>query len=113
MCPGNKRNLSLICNKVFKLEPAAKPNIKVEMVQICMIFNNSTEITFYSGMEIQYKANKIIVLINSKEFMGLGSELYKAQGDIYLLHSLVTSLDLLCQTQLKACFHKGPLTNST
>lgn len=57
-----------------------------------MIFNNSTEITLYPGMEIQYKANKIIVLINSKKFIALRSELYKAQGDIYLLHILVSSL---------------------
>lgn len=105
-CPGNKRNLSLIYIKVCELEPSAKPNMKVETGQICMIFNNSMEITFYSGMEIQYKANKVIVLINSKEFMGLRSELHNAQGDIYLLHSLVNSFDLLCQTQLKTCFHK-------
>ena len=50
------------------------------------------EITLYPGMEIQYKTNKIIVLINSKGFMALRSELYKAQGDIYLLRILVSSL---------------------
>lgn len=40
--------------------------VKVEAVQIDMIFNNPMETIFYSGMEIQYKTNKIIALINSK-----------------------------------------------
>lgn len=31
-----------------------------------MIFNNSIEITFYGGMEIQYETNRITVLMNSK-----------------------------------------------
>lgn len=45
--------------------------------------------------------------------MGFGSKLYKAQGDIYLLHILVSSSDLLRQTQLKTRFHKILQNNST
>lgn len=38
--------------------------------------------------------------------MGLKSEFYKAQCDIYLLQILVSSFDLLHQTQLKTRLYK-------
>lgn len=58
ICPGNKRNLSLICNKLREPGTCCQTylcfsTIKVEMAQFYMIFNHSMGIRFYSGMEIQ------------------------------------------------------------
>lgn len=44
-------------------------------------------------MEVQYETNRIMALMNSKYFMDHRSELYKTQGDIYLLHILLNSFD--------------------